>query len=461
MKKQKLLSVLILAGILNINFMPLSAMAWGQKKVLNAGISEYKFEYINMNWWETFNDDTLKGYISKALEQNHDMKIASLRVEEYNHLARIQFAKQLPSMYTLPGIASMKNADSTAFGGSYALPLLVNYEADIFLKNRDKTKAAKKMFEVSKADERATYIAISSAVASTYFNLVRTDKLIAIQQEIETYKKQVYDLTAKRNKQGLSSTADTVRADKDFVIAQTDLIELEKTRNILLNQLAVLVGESPTNASELKRIAYDDIKFNQEIPSEIPSSIIVKRPDVLSAETQLEKAGIDVKVARKELLPSINIGGLLMFNASSLGSTFNWQNSLAALGGGLMFPLFTGGAKITNLKLKKNSYEQMLQSYQKTNLVAIQEVNDALSNLKLDDEKYNQNLKKLKLEQTDFGYNEKKFKQGTISYLDLIQHKENLLNMNKVVASSYTDRIIDQISLYKATGSKMPTGNNL
>lgn len=461
MQKRKLLSIFILAGILNLNFLPLSAMAWGQKKVLSAGIAEYKFEYVNMNWWESFNDEILKGYITKALDQNNDLKIASLKVEEYNQMAKIQFGSQLPSVYALPMLNSQKNAGTSYFGGSYMFPLMVNYEADILLRNRDKTKAAKKQFEASKFDERAAYIAISSAVASTYFNIIKTDKLVDIQQEIVDYKKQICDLTQKRNKQGLSSTADTVRADKELLAAETDLIEIEKNRKILLNHLAVLVGESPANADELKRIAYNDISFNQEIPSEIPSEVIVRRPDVLRAENQVEKAGLDVKIARKELLPSLNIGGLLMFSSSGLGSAFDWKHTLVAAGGGLLAPIFTGGKKIGNLNLKKNYYEQILQNYQKTNLIAIQEVNDALSNLKLDDEKYQQNLKKLQMEEKDFGYNEKKYKQGTISYLDLIQRKENLLNMNKVAISSGTDRIIDYISLYKATGSKIPTGSNL
>ena len=461
MNKRKFLSILILAGILNFSFLPLNAMAWWQKKILNAGISEYKFEYVNMNWWESFEDDLLKTYITKAIEQNNDLKIATLKVKEYNLLTRMQFANQLPSVTTMPMMGTQKKVDKSYYGGSFTFPLLVNYEADIFLKNRDKTRVAKKQFEASKFDERAAYISISSAVASTYFNIVRLDKLIEIQKEIIDYKSQICNLMKKRAEAGLSSTSDTLIADKALVWAETDLIDFEKNRTILLNQLAVLTGESPANIEEIQRITYDDIKFNQGIPNEIPSSVIVKRPDVLKAENQLEKAGLDIKIARKELLPSLNIGGLLMFSASSLSGSLNWQNCLAAMGGGLTFPIFTGGQKITNLKLKKNYYEQILQNYQKTNLVAIQEINDALSNLKLDDEKHKQMLKKLEMEEQDFGYSEKKFGQGTISYLDLIQYKENLLNMNKVVISSHTDKIIDYISLYKATGSKIPTSDNL
>lgn len=458
MTSKKLLSIIILLGIVNINLMPAFALGKNKandKKLINAQISECKFDYINMAWWESFDDELLKGYIEKAVNQNQDLKIATLKVEEHNQLVKMQFAKQLPSISVAPGLGSMKMPGTSSMGGLFNFPLIANYEADFFLKNRDKTKATKKQFEASKYDEKAAYIAITSAVASTYLNLVKVDKLIEIQNELISYREQIYNLMLKRNKQGITSTADTVRANKDLILAQTDLIELQKYQSILLNQLAVLTGESPVNAAELKRISYDDLKFNQAIPMEIPSDVIVKRPDVLKAEKQLEKAGIDVKIARKEFLPTFNILGLILFNSSSLASSFDWANAMSLLGSVATFSLFSGGQKTTNLRLKKNAYEQLLQTYQKTNLTAIQEVNDSLSSLKLDDEKYKQNLQKLKMEEKELDYNQKRYAQGTISYLDLIQRKESLLAMNKIITSNKTDCLIDYISLYKATGSQL------
>lgn len=455
MTSKKLFSLIILFGIMNINLAP--AMAFSlkkEKKFINAQVSEYKFDYINLAWWESFDDGLLKGYILKALEKNQDLKIATLKVEEYNQLAKIQFSRELPSVSLSPGIGSMKMPEKDG-SGIFNFPLVASYEADIFLKNRDKTKASRKQFEASKLDERAVYIAITSAVAGTYFNLVKADKLIAIQNDIITYKEQIYNLMMKRNQHGITSTADTVRANKDLILAQTDLIELEKSKSILLNKLAVLTGESPVNADDLKRIAYDDLKFKQEIPQEIPSDIITKRPDVLKAEKQLEKAGIDVKIARKEFLPSFNILGLMVFSSSSLSGSFNWANAFSLFGSQSTLALFSGGQKMAGLRLKKNIYEQLLQTYQKTNLTAIQEVNDSLSSLKLDDSKYNQNLEKLKMEQAELVYNEKRYEQGTISYLDLIQRKESLLSMNKTITSNKTDCLIDYISLYKAVGSQL------
>ena len=86
--------------------------------------------------------------------------------------------------------------------------------------------------------------------------------------------------------------------------------------------------------------------------------------------------------------------------------------------------------------MQKNKYEQLLQQYQKTNLVAIQEVNDSLYNLKADNEKLLNNIKALNIQEKDYRYSELKYEQGVISKLDLLQQKETLLYMQKLMAST-------------------------
>ena len=169
----------------------------------------------------------------------------------------------------------------------------------------------------------------------------------------------------------------------------------------------------------------------------------------------VEKAGIDVRVARKEFLPTINITGLALFNAANFGSAWSTSSMLGALAAGAMLPIFTGGRRIANLKLKKVQYDEILNRYLKTNLTAIQEVNDALVAVKKDTEKMEQTKKQAELEKTDFMYNRDKYNQGTISKLDLIQYKENLLTIDKLVAQQQIECMVDYISLYKAVGSKI------
>ena len=426
------------------------SMVTKNKKTSN----DYKFAYINMNWWDNFNDDLLNSYIEKAVLNNYDLKIATINVEEYYQQVKSQFASELPSATAGFGPSLMKMPGMTKTQSGFGIPMIVQYEADIFLKNHDKTKSVKKLYEGSKTDERSAYIAIASAVGTNYFNIVKLDKMISLQEDIVKARQNIYDLMLLRNKEGLTSTADTIKANKALVQGQTDLLELKKQREQMLHQFCVLIGESPENASNIARNSLDNLNYQLSIPQQIPSEIITHRPDYIKAELMVEKAGIDVRVARKEFLPSINIIGGGLFNAGDIGSLFTTKNMLLGVAGGLMAPLFQGGSLKANLRLKKATYERVLQNYYKTNLTAIQEVNDALVASRLDKDKMEQTEKQYNLEKSDYGYNEQKFNQGTISKLDLIQYQENLLTIEKLVAQQKVECMTDAISLYKATGSK-------
>lgn len=463
---KKIITTALLMSMLSMTIMPAVAVSGKNTttpKQFKSMISknkktqqsdDYKFNYVNMNWWGNFNDDLLNGYIEKAVLNNYDLKMATINVEEYYQNVRLQFANELPSAVGGFGPGVFKAPGMTNTSSAFGLPIIVQYEADIFLKNHNKTKAVKKLYEGSKLDERAAYISVASAVGSTYFNIINLDKMISLQEQIVNIRQEIYNLMLIRNKEGLTSTADTVKANKALVAGQTDLIELKKNREKMLNQMCVLIGESPENANSIKRNSLDSINYQLAIPLEIPSEIITQRPDYMKAELMVEKAGIDVKVAKKEFLPSINILGGALFNASDIGSLFTTKNMLLGVGGGLMTPLFQGGSLIANLKLKKATYERILQDYYKTNLTAIQEVNDALVASRLDKDKMTQTTKQYNLEKSDYKYNEKKFNQGTISKLDLIQYQENLLTIEKLVAQQKVECMTDAISLYKATGSK-------
>ena len=463
---KKIITTALLVSMLSMTIMPAVAVtekSSASPKQFKSMVSknkksqqsdDYKFNYVNMNWWGNFNDDLLNSYIEKAILNNYDLKMATINVEEYYQNVKLQFANELPSATAGFGPGVYKAPGLTKTQAGFGLPVIVQYEADIFLKNHNKTKSVKKLYEGSKLDERAAYISVASAVGSTYFNIVNLDKMISLQEQIVKIRQEIYDLMLARNKEGLTSTADTIKANKALVAGQTDLIELKKNREQMLHQMCVLIGESPENASSIKRNSLDSINYQLSIPSQIPSEIITQRPDYMRAELMVEKAGIDVKVAKKEFLPSINILGGALFNAGDIGSLFTTKNMLLGFGGGLMTPLFQGGSLVANLRLKKATYERILQDYYKTNLTAIQEVNDSLVASRLDKDKMTQTMKQYTLEKSDYKYNEKKYNQGTISKLDLIQYQENLLTIEKLVAQQKVECMTDAISLYKATGSK-------
>lgn len=416
---------------------------------------DYKYAYVNLDFWKSFNDENLNNYINLAIKNNYDLKMATLNVDEFYQAMKIQFSNELPQagLGFSPAYSKVLSAESDWM---FSFPMIINYEADIFLKNRDKTKSAKKLYEGSKYDERAAYISIASAVGTVYFNIVKLNDIIENQEKIVKLRKEIYDIMLVSNKEGLVSTSDTVRANKAYVYGTSQLIEYKKERTKLLNQLAVLTGDSPDNIGNYKISKLADIKYSKVIPKEISSEIITNRPDYLKSEKMLEKYGIDIRIAKKEFLPTINLSGLAFFMSEPGGSgLFKTNNGLFAIAAGALLPVFTGGQRIANLKLKKVQYDKALENYYKTNITAIQEVNDALISVQRDSEKLNEHKKHFNLETEDFGYTQQRYDSGIISKLDLIQMQENLLTVKQLVSNATADCYVDYISLYKATGSKI------
>ncbi len=411
-----------------------------------------KYEYINLAWWSQFNDEYLNDYIVRAIENNKDLKSATLAMQEYYQNVIMQRSSEFPNISAgfMPGYGK-------AFGktqGNFGIPIIASYELDIFGKNHNKTTAVRKLYEGSILDERAAYIAVVSAVGCVYVSIVKLDSLIDMQEDIVKLRKEIADIMAISNAEGIVSTSDLVKANKAYIAGTSDLVELKKERTKLLNQLAVLVGDSPNNIEEYKRADYKTLTFSGNIPAEVSSDVIMNRPDYLKAEKMLEKAGIDVRVARKEMMPHINLGGLLFFNSKYFDSLFTTSNMIWGVGGGLFQPLFQGFALTANLKAKKLAYERSLRNYEQVNLTSMQEVNDSLVSINMDKEKLSKQRDIQQLEQKDFVLTQEKYKEGIIAKLDLDQQQENLLNVQKMVYNTEFDCLVDYINFYKAVGAK-------
>ena len=411
-----------------------------------------KFEYVNLDWWNGFNDKLMTGYIVKAIENNKDLKMASLTIDEFYQNVVAQRSSQLPTINAgfLPGYSDIGQGPFD----SYAFPIMASYELDIYGKNSNKTESARKLWESSILDERSAYISIASAVGSTYINIVKLDALIDYQEVIVKLRKEIYEMMEISNAEGLASTSDLVKANQAYIAGVTDLTDMKKNRTKLLHQLAVLTGDSPNNIEEYARIDYKELAYSGIIPETVASEVIMQRPDYLKAEKMLEKAGVDVKVARKECLPAINLGGLIFFNAQNIGSLFTTSNALWGLGGGLLHPIVAGGKIKANLKAKKVAYERSLKNYEKINLTSMQEVNDTLVSVNMDKEKLAKQKEIQTLEQKDFELTKLKYQEGVIAKLDLNQKQENLLSVNQMVMASEFDCMVDYISYYKAVGAK-------
>lgn len=304
---------------------------------------------LNTEFFDNFNDGCLSQYINEAIENNHTAKQATARVEQYRQQTKSSLGRELPSLSVGANYLGIKVPDLDNFQlktNAFILPFIANYEADILLKNRDKTKSTKKSYEASKQDEKAIYIALLTDVATTYTNILQYDEIINKQKELVNISQEILENNNRKFERGVINSTVLNNSKKELEAVKNELENYKKQREIILMQLAVLTGTSPENKDDIQRGKLNDFDYQKTIPTEITSDVIFSRPDVIAAETILEKAQIDIRIARKEFLPTFNITGLWAFNTIAPGNFFSWESSLAALMAGAMQDIFTGGRKI-------------------------------------------------------------------------------------------------------------------
>ncbi|MEI8377456.1 MAG: efflux transporter outer membrane subunit [bacterium] len=465
MKKFQI-SFIIIALLLS---MPAFCLAEEYQSFISTGklkgvVQTQRPELVNPEWWESYNDPKLSGYISEAVSKNHDIKIASLKILEYESLSRVMFANQLPTLDLGGTLQNKRTSGNMPMGsmnpGSYTqstflFPLTANYELDLWGKNRLNTQASKKETQTMIFDEKAVYISIVSSVATSYFNLAMTDKLIDIQKNIISQKEDKLSLFNAKYAQGLISYDEINQVQESIQENKAELAELQKQQNLFLNQLAVLTGDSVNNTENYERASIDNVVFPKDIPSQIPSEVVLGRPDVSKAEAQLQKSKIDVDVARKDYLPTISITGQFGFYANSMSKVFDWNSAIASVGGSLLQKLYTGGRRKAMIKAKKYKYEQLLESYQKVILTSFQEVNDSLVAYKNDEAKFHEISMQYDLIQDDYNLQKSRYDAGLGSYIDLITTNEKLLLAQKKLTQTKTAELISTISVYKATAGNL------
>ena len=419
-----------------------------------------KASYLNLEWWENYKDDILIEHLKNLYANNYDLKNAELKINETQKLVKLEFANELPQV-SFDGSISRDFRSSVLKYGSmsipsfaqnnFQLPLSASYEIDIWGKNRLKTKREEQKLEMVKQLERATYISLTSAFASDYFNLIKTDEFLKIQDEIIKTQQDILSKIKYKHENGLCSVNEVLAEEKYLSLLKEEKSNLENKKEILINALKAYLSE---NNADIKRPDFSGVYIISNMPEKLNSKVIENRPDYLQSEAGIKMAGFDVRIARKEFLPSFVIFGQIGLNAYSFSDLFKTSTQLANAGIAPIFDIFSGGRKVAFLKLKKYKYDEAVNNYQKTTLEGVKEVNSALSELNSAKKNMKEANNRLLLEDKTFSLLKDKKEIGSASALEVLYGYEAELAAKKENVSNSINYLISTISLYKATGGE-------
>lgn len=411
-------------------------------------------------WWAKYGDECLVTNIEKVYRQNPDLKIASIKTKEMQEVVKMSVANELPQINFNPSIGRELRASDVYFGNllipnysqtRYLLPLAMTYEADIWGKNHLQTKSFRKLSDITLQDERIERIYISSNFVASYFNLVKIDSLIKNQQKLVDLQTQIAQMQETKYKKGLCSRPEVIIEEETLTTFNEELNNLKSEQEVLKNQLIAMLGEK--EATNIDRSPLEGIKIF-DVPEEINSTAITKRPDFIKSELYVKKTGLDVRVARRELLPSFTLYGNIGFNAYHLDKLFTNRSFLSGIGVLPSWDVFTGGRKMANLRYKKLECKKAMEMYNKTVLTSLQELNDSLCRIKNTKKNYNESIQRYNLETEKYTLITTKLGIGATSNLDKLKEERSLYVRQNETISQKANYLVMTVELYKALGGE-------
>ena len=291
-------------------------------------------------------------------------------------------------------------------------------------------------------------------VAANYFLIRSLDAQIDVLKHSIDLRKESLDLVNKKFNMGVTDELDVNRAKTEQSTTEASLADTKRQREQAINVLAILCGRTASDFSlEFKPLAGTP----PEIPAGLPSELLERRPDVVSAERLLAAANEDIGVAKAAFFPRLSLTASGGFESQDLQSLFTPTSAIFNFVANAVQPVFTGGRNKGQLEAAKARYQQALAQYRQQILIAFKDVEDALVDLryraeqaKAIDDAVESSRKVTKLAQL-------RYDNGRVGYLDVVDAEREQLAVEQQAADLLGQRMAATVRLIKALGGGWAT----
>src|SRR5262245_43133830 len=411
----------------------------------------------DLPWWEIFKDENLKELVKSALANNYDMAAAVARVEQAREVAAQAKSEYFPhlnySSILSYGHNQFVNSPASNMPGAQGFLLGIasaTWEADIWGRIRRMNEAARADYLASDETRRGVMLTLVSDVSQAYFELQGLRFQLEIARETAQSYTTTFNLFTERLRGGIGNALQTSRAAGDLATVAASIPELERLIGLKENQISLLMGQNP-GAIETKVKLLDEV-IPLDVPAGLPSALLERRPDVLSAAQNVRAANAQIGVAQAAFFPAIGLTtffGKLSTPLSELssGNTNAWSIAGRAAG-----PIFHAGGLKARKRQAIANWEQATAQYRQTALSAFRDVSDALISRENYEATRAELIKSVGANQEAVGLARMRYLEGLSSYIEVLDALQRLYPAQLALAQTEVNRRLVIIQLYKALG---------
>ena len=407
---------------------------------------------LSEQWWQMFGDTTLNRLIERALSANRNLAAAVSRIEEARDNLRVVRAEFLPSVDV--GVsAGATDSEPTSIQQSYKITPTISWEVPLFGSLRHTSNAAHAEIAYAEWQYSGVRLSLAAEVATTYFTLLQYKRDYDIAVRSSQLRRESASLIDSIFRRGMATGLNLERAKNLVYTAEADIPVYDRAIRQTLLSLDVLLGEMPdsTNYATTGLRLITDYK-PLEIPAGLPSDILHRRPDVMSAYWQMEQAAANVGIARSARFPSISLTAAGGASSIKIGELFNNDSWYWSVLGSLAQPLFRFGSLKRSEMAARERYRQAVLAYEQTYIEAVSDVESALVSIAAYREETARYRQLVQSNTRVAIMTSALYNNGLSAYLDVIDAERTLYDSQMQFSNIVAQQYINYVNLCKALG---------
>ena len=413
--------------------------------------------FADLPWWEVFKDERLKALVKDALANNYDVAIATTRVEQARQILAQAHSQYYPWFDYRTRLSEGKNqllsSPASGQGGLSALAMTVvnvSWEADVWGRIRRLNESAKADYYATEEARRGVMLTLVSDLSSAYFRLLALRMQMAISVQSEDTFNQTRILFTQRMEGGVSSMLPVSRAKADQDAAAAQVKKFRREIALTEDAIRVLLGQNPGPIETRGTLLQETVP--PEVPAGLPSALLQRRPDVLSAELNIRAANARIGVAKADYFPKIGLTGFFGKLSSPLENFTAGSSTIGSIGMNMDGPIFEGGRLRARKREAVAAWEQAKLQYLQTVVNAFRDVSDALIS--------RQEYEGMRADQADAVESlqeavrlaNMRYNQGFSGYYEVLEAQQLLFPAQLALAQTELERRLVIVQLYKALG---------
>jgi multidrug efflux system outer membrane protein len=410
-----------------------------------------------MDWREFYIDGKLRQVIELALANNRDLRMAALNIERSRAVYRVQRIVLVP----LPNAEGSLNEYRTPadIGENYeaANVRLYNanvgitaWEMDFFGRIRSLTRSALEQYFATEHARRSVQVALISEVANAYMTYAADGENLRLAQSTLKSQESTYEMIKRRNELGSSSDLDLNQARTRVEAARVDVARYTAYTAADENALNLLVGT--VVPPELLSGSLDSIAAPKEISPGLSSEVLLRRPDILQAESLLKAANANIGAARAAFFPSITLTTSLGTTSNELAGLFKAGSATWSFVPQVNVPIFNSLYLWANLQAAKATREMYVAQYEKAIQTAFREVSDALARRGTIDDQLTAQTSLVDASANTYRLADARYVNGISSYLEVLDAQRSLYSAQQGLITTRLEKLSNLINLYKVLG---------